>query len=335
VIRRIRELMATPFARPPGRRGLWARFAPEWCAGLIYLTAAVIVVSSGHRLLTVKHYEFSTAAADVLQVSAGVGYTLFGIVILFLPMIAAASTLAAERSRGTMEALVLTPIEGRRICLGRLLCVAGPWLRLFLWVLPIYIVIAGSQAVGEQVERRDKWASVHSPAMEERPAIDVRDHAGWRWAVGAFIPNVFMGPRTAEVGHRRDSHLCWTPSGAILTAVRFLNDLSIFLFVSAGAYLCSLWFRSLAGALVAAWLLAWGALATVLAADIWGIVAIALMYRFDWLEYAKSDRLRDFYYMIAAPSLMFLRFLLALACVRLAAGKFDAWAWREMKERVP
>jgi hypothetical protein len=283
----------------------------------------------------VKHYALSTAAADVLQISAGVGYAIFGAVILLFPLVAAASTLAAERSRGTMEALVLTPLEGRRVCLGRLLCVTGPWLRLFLWMLPIYLVIAGSQAVGAQVERRDQWAIAHSPAVEERPAIDLRDHAGWRWAVGAFIPNVFMGPRIAELGHRRDSRLCWTTNGAVLTAVRFLNDLSIFCFVSAGAYLCSLWFRSLAGALAAAWLLVWGALATVLASDIWGIVAIQLMCRFDWLEYAKGDWLRDAYYLVAAPSLMLLRFALALAFVRFGARKFDSWAWREGQEGAP
>jgi len=310
VIHKIRDLLNTPFARPPGRRGLWARFAPEWCALTIYLVVGCIVVLYGLRRYSLDHDEFWPVMSTALQVSAGVAYGMFAICITVFPLVSAALTFASERSRGTFEAMILTPLDGRRIAAMRWLHVVAPWLRLFVWMLPVYGMIAGS-AIAEEVTR----------------------HCRFRWddVAGCFalalVPKGFMAFLVAIVGVHED--MKWSLGGCALAAGRFFGDLCVFAVLTGGAYLCSVRFSTTVRALLGAFLLVLGGLVTVLTFD--GLGALGLVLFQELRAFSYSQHIPAIYYVLAAPLATLARLALGALMTLLAVLLFNAWAVRETK----
>ena len=128
MISRIRQLMAAPFARPPGRRKFLVRWDPELRAAVLYAVFFLVA-----WLFRDESHPFMIGALPA--------YLLLGLVLFMTPTAQAAGALAAERDSGTAEALVLTPGDHSRLAWGRFLHAAWPWMRLLLWMLPLYIAM--------------------------------------------------------------------------------------------------------------------------------------------------------------------------------------------------
>ncbi len=310
MLRRISELMATPFARPPGRRRRWTGAAPEWCALVIYLAVGGIALFRTKYLVNVEGESFDDALLETLHIAAAVGYSVFAVCITVFPLVGAALTFASERGRGTLEAMVLTPLDGRKIAALRWLHVVAPWLRLFAWMLPLYFLIAGTGVFNEIRDGfRLDWEEVSlSFAL-------------------ALMPKGLLALLIANEGLHRG--LNWSLGAGAIAALRVLGDLAGFLVLTGGAYLCSVRFTTAVRALVAAFLLVFGGLCTVLAADVLGAFALTMLREFDVFHYSRELGL--VYYAIAAPLCLFAKLLLGLAMALLAVLGFNAWALREKR----
>jgi hypothetical protein len=207
MIRRIRALMATPFARPPGRRSVWARFAPEWCAGVVYLTFGAsiqVTLDMGYRL------PFMDAMV--------VAYLAAGLLLLVVPVGQMAAAWAGERDLGTMDSLLLTPAAPGKLVRGRFWSLALPWLRFFVWLLPLY----GMQA---QV------------GMSADPSAHLHDFA-FLSSVYALGSKPLLAAMLWDMAGRSAIHsVAW---GAMLTLVRILKDLLDLALVLSVAYYISI-----------------------------------------------------------------------------------------------
>jgi hypothetical protein len=120
LLRRIRELMDTPLARPPGRRGFLSEFTAGWLALSIY--AAFLI---------------AWLATDQLRLALALVYVLAGLVLFVGPLWSGAMAWARERQGATLEPLLLAPHKSTERVLGRFLHVFGPWVRLLVYLLPL------------------------------------------------------------------------------------------------------------------------------------------------------------------------------------------------------
>jgi hypothetical protein len=139
MIASIGRCMRQPLSAPPGKSGRWLRRTPIICVALIY---AVWLATT---LITyIAFYDFGEIATAGQSVVIGGlwAYGVAGVLLMLLPAAMTASVLAHERDRGTMEALVLTPVDRERLSRGRFWCAAWPWLRVFLWLLPVYLCLS-------------------------------------------------------------------------------------------------------------------------------------------------------------------------------------------------
>jgi len=111
------------------------RWAPELsavCVYLIVLVAAMILAEGrGPRW----------------DQGAVWGYLVGLALLTFVPLALAAVSLVGERQDGTLDALVLAPVDRRKLVWGRFWNCVGPWARLIIWMLPLYLLIFLSRPV--------------------------------------------------------------------------------------------------------------------------------------------------------------------------------------------
>ncbi|GEM_PF-2272087 len=122
------ELIATPFAQASGMRRNLLRFAPETAAAVVWLN------------LPVAWLLLQWSSPQPLAAAAAWCILLGGLVLVTVPAALAAQSFAAERDRDTLDALLLTRVNRRKLVWGRYWGIALPWLRFVLWTLPLWIL---------------------------------------------------------------------------------------------------------------------------------------------------------------------------------------------------
>jgi len=140
----IRAYMSIPLARPPGRRGAWARFAPEICAAAVYGVGLAALVLRAYRRGSLFDLDGSDLMCGVVA-----AYWAAAMLLVVLPLGASLSAWHREHALGTAEALLLTPGWHLLLARGRYWHTAWPWVRLMLWLAPLYLVLAGHPLLRE------------------------------------------------------------------------------------------------------------------------------------------------------------------------------------------
>jgi hypothetical protein len=250
LIRRIRELMRTPLARPPGRRGV-LRFAPEIAAAVTYSAALLVLVLA--EMQGQPHH---------LKLAVATGLTV-GAFLTFAAALAAASrALARERDLGTMEALLLASPDHRALVRGRFWCVTVPWLRLFVYLLPLYLALAGSDLLLDATGGADALVLSVFSAFSSRLN---------------FLYMLFYN----RLDLSWDNVHAW---GLFLTLLRWANHASVFLFTAAAAYWISARARNSAGALLLSCVAVPASLTTLLGIHEW-LVFAAIFDLLNWQDW--------------------------------------------------
>lgn len=313
MIARIRELMSTPFARPPGRRSVWRQLWPAWCVVAVYGILLTLLLASGAMVKALSlGYYLRIHWQPRLFMANAVTYSVAGSILLVLPIIQASLTWASERDRGTSEALIMTHQDHRAVALGRFLWLLAPWCRVLIWLLPLYAILALGGLARQSAEH-----------------VDVANAAA-NAAGLAFAPKGLISLAECVICFDRSSYVessgPW-PFAVPLFLVRVLNDFSILVFVMAAAYYISARARTAGAALATGLLVVPLVLATVLSLDIWwvALTAAASELRKGGDYYAVVSAV----YCATAVLLMVARFFLAWLLVRKVARNFDAYLLRE------
>jgi len=205
-----------------------------------------------------------------------------------------------------MEALVLTPLERRRLVWSRFWALASPWLRFFAYMLPLYFLIAGSS-----------W-------MQDAGALDSADRYTL-WLLGSFAAKplaVWQLLLHASMSLEGYPEYAWSIGSVALTALRMLSDASVFVFVAGCAYYISARARNFRWAITAGYLLIPLALCTVLALDTWWSMSWWLDFHYVPLETTGFEGIHAFF----AVGGLVARFGIGLSAVHLVARKFDYYA---------
>jgi hypothetical protein len=305
-------------ARMPGRRSLWRRRAPEIWAAVIY--AILLVVWLTPELIYRPQSGIGAAPRSAwwlkwgLVSGAYLAYFLAGAVLFFGALASGSLAWARERDRGTLEPLLLTPMNFSAVVSLRFWHGLWPWVRLMLWLLPIYLLISLSgpflEFAHDPGELHEPWGLSCVCVFMSKPLLGL-----FAWG-GPFKP----GP---------DWHLGTTG----LVALRLVNDFSIVLFVCAAAYYLSVRSRSGTRALVAASLIVPLAAPLILAPqDMLGLTAQLLI----WADYltgsnALLQALLVAYGLVGIAAFI-ARVWLALWLVKRAARNFD---WYALGEKPP
>lgn len=233
----LHSLLRTPLSVPLVWQHGLRKWAPEIAAVVVYLIAslaALILVDSSGR-------PWVDGAAWGCLVAAGV--------MTFVPLGGAAGSLASERQMGTLDALILTPVDRRRLVWGRYWNCAVPWARFIAWLLPLYVVLFLSRPTGEPA---GNW--VTSPVSATLCGL------GARPALGYMILE-----HGEQIALRRELQ-------ALCVAVRALRDFVTLLLVCAIGLYCSARARTRAGAMGAALIAVPVLVGGVLSAPEWLIV---------------------------------------------------------------
>jgi hypothetical protein len=127
--------MRTPLALPLTWQKVLRRVAPEIAALVVYLVMALAALI----LVDTSGYPWVDGAAW--------GYLVAAAILTIVPLSMAASSLASERQMGTLDALILAPVDRKRLVWGRYWNCVMPWTRFIAWLLPIYIVLFLSRPI--------------------------------------------------------------------------------------------------------------------------------------------------------------------------------------------
>jgi len=291
MLRRIRELMATPFARPPGRRKFLSRFDPEVRAAIIY--AVVLLIAWAFR-----------SDSGSLAGAVAVGYLLAGLMLLVSPAAQVAGALSGEVDRGTAEALVLTPGDHSRLAWGRFLHAAWPWLRMVLWLLPMHLVM-GYAFMGLRLGSDDAFVGVLA-SLGPKPASVAVTMDGWR-----------------------SGDLLEPEIGLAMALGRFLKDaLDVLTLAAVGYWISALagsgrravWMAGLAGP---------GLILTVFLADMWLVVGVQIVARLAEIGGVDTQEVAGTVYVLAALAMLAFQVLAIWWCVGRVARNFDRYLARE------
>jgi len=300
LIGRIRELMRAPLARPPGRRGWLRRLAPEICALAVYGTLLALLIwweAVWPRIW---------AQGETLGRAVLMAYGLAGVLMILAAIGTGVLALARERARGTLDALLLTTADRRKLVLGRFWCLVAPWLRLFLYLLPLYVIMSCS----------DLFRDAHRDPEKEIVSL---------FCVFSHNFNLlFIALRYNYYSTGGGPH----PWSIFLALLRWLNDFSIFLFAAAAAFHSSARVRSTGRALLLAYLLVPLALGTVLGLHAWWVAAIKI---WGLLPTPREWIATAIYALLAVSSLAF-RIRLTWLLLGRTARNFD---WYALGERPP
>lgn len=310
--------LTTPFALPPGRRSLWARFAPEWCALGITVIAVIVYFLMRRYPAMILELAFDAHLTpgspeltllppqriliDHYLAAASLVYGLAGTLLIFVPVAVVASAWAGERSRGTLEPMLLTSTHHSLTVHGRFRVVALPWLRLALYLLPLYFA-----------------APLLAAAI---PGSGIREYSfgAAPWSVSWLT----------WLGGLRGWHVLNQPAnslhGWLLPALRWANDVSSLFFAAAVAYYFSV--RTANPKRAAAWSYTAAGLGLifVLSPDCWWVLS-SLGVR---LEEGYVDLRLYWLLMMLAVALRAVTSVILLARV---ASNFDAYVLGEPVEK--
>src|SRR5574342_160173 len=127
---------------PPTFSGWWLMFLRElsdlWIGGkALYLILAYSVFLGFQAYSQVKTSESSLIPPkEMVFATLQVVFYIGGLI----GMIIGADSISGERERGTLEALLLTPISRRQIILGKFLAGLSPWPLALLIAIPFFLV---------------------------------------------------------------------------------------------------------------------------------------------------------------------------------------------------
>jgi hypothetical protein len=295
LLRRIRSLLSTPFARPPGRRSLWARFAPEWCALSVWL---LFLARCWYRYD--GDFTDDPITTSMLR-AAPVAYGLAGMILFVLPLQQGAWAWAPERSRAAMPVLLTTSLDHQAVAWGRFWIVTLPWLRFFVCLVPIYILGASHSMLIELIHSQG-WKMGMLCSFAPKPLVV------WWGCLAADIPDpsVTMGFSAKAFG---------------FLALRILRDLSAFFLSMGTAYFFSVLCRTPARAFLAALAAVVLFMFSLGALDIWWVVLL----RYHPIASPSGVVIAA----TIACSLILAQMVLPLLLVGWAARRFDAWALGE------
>jgi hypothetical protein len=304
MIARIRELMAVPFARPPGRRSLWARFAPEWCALLVY---GVLYATSRRHCL--PGYPW----ASMWMPGMVYAYLCAGVLLLTVPVLMMAGAFAGEREGGEADILALTTADRSALAWGRFLHLAFPWLRFILWLLPLYVlhrVLLGYGSSG--------------PSLNECMFYTGGPKVVVAWLL--LIVDEDIMDKWAALKYE------WYWQGLLTIIPRMLNDAIQLLACLSLAYYISVRVKRTRTALIAAGILVPVAAATALAPAEWAGYLLSLS--------SELLGIRGVLESLAGPLLLVLaafafKIWLAFWLVRKVARNFDAYLLGEKPGAAP
>jgi hypothetical protein len=317
VIRRIRELMAVPFARPPGRRSALARFAPEICAGAVWLVFLLVclLADSSSRFPGRFGPADSSPALVLISKASAAAYGLSWLLLIFLPIRAGAAAWAGERDREAMEALVLTPLDHRRLALGRFWHVLTPWLRLVLYLVPLYMLMANGSVLRELLAhlQRDAPEWIVLMAYAPRPYF-----ASTQWATASFS----FWP----AGGGEAPLLLWR---VLLMGLRLLDDLSVFVFAVGAGFYISTRLKTTRRALLVSQLVVLGGMLTVMVPDLWLVAILGMVAGVT----GSDGRTLMLLFGAAATAAMAGRYLAGCLAIRAAVRNFDAYAVGEKPDK--
>lgn len=278
--------MRAPLARPPGRRSWPRRLAPEICAFAVYGTLLALLIR------------------EAMGGASLISFGLAGLLLVLVPVGIGALALARERDHGTLDALLLTTASRRELVLGRFWRLVAPWLRLFLYLLPLYILIGCSGL----------FADAHKGSEKEILSFFCVFSHNFNFLYVSLRWGYF---HTGGAPH---------PWGIFLALLRWLNDFSIFMFAAAAAFHISARARSTGRAVLLAYLLVPLALGTVLGLHAWWVGANI------WNVLDVEIAIMTTRYAVLAVGSLAGRILLTWLLLRRTARNFD---WYALGERPP
>ena len=320
--RRARGMMDLPFARPPGRPSVWARFAPEWCALALLAAGAILWMlvdwfPGPMSKLTVRGgllpEDILFARHSATVVVGALTYGLGGLALVFLPVAFVASAWAGERQRGTLEPMLLTATRHSMAARGRFRAVTFPWLRLALYLLPLYFSAPLAACLTNYLP-----AATSTPDFWVRISIAHFEHSigAAPWSVSwltwlGWLKDWWVQPLDAGSVH-----------GWLLPGLRWVNDVSSFLFAAAVAYYFSARCAAPRTAAIWSYLAAGLALFFALSPDFWWALCTWVSRRM----HGEAD-IRPYWFLTMA--LAVIRAGLAIAIVERVARNFEAYALGE------
>jgi hypothetical protein len=294
LLRRIRDLISSPFARPPGRQSVWVRLAPEWCALAVYLV--LFLYPPDHHATGPWIYPWAYQWWPGMLYA----YLCAGTLLLVVPVLIMAGAFAGERARGTADALALTTADRSALVWGRFLHLATPWLRFVLWLLPLYLlhaVFIGFSFPG----LGDCMAYAAGPKGLSCACLLMIDDDMYRWVSG------------------------WSWHALPAVAPRAINDaIQLFACLSVACYV-GIRAKTTRSALIAAVLIVPVAAATVLAPAEWTFFLVGKL-----MEVLSINIPTSYYVDLGTLGLLFLagfafKLWLARRLLGRAAANFDAW----------
>ena len=248
--------------------------------------------------------------ARVLEGSLIIAYALSALLLVVLPAAAGAMALAGEHDRHTMDALLLTPMDHAALVRGRFWQVFEPWARFYIYLMPLYLMLAGS-ALFSVGAAKQSWG---------RPDSEV-------CALGSspLLSYVLIWYR---LNHNYTKFLMdWHWWGVLLALLRFAADLSLPLVSCSGAFFISARASTAGRALLVTYLVI-------------PVAAFLVLFPNDWLAWLAVMDVTDMsndtslwlYGLLGLGAVIF-RFWLAFWLVRRAARNFDCSALGERPEK--
>jgi len=297
----IRKALKTPLARPPGRRGLLRRFAPEWCALAVYAAFFLQLLTGalhGPRVI-------DSALLDCIRVAAAAGYGLAGVCIVLGSAVTGALAWAGERERGAMDSLLLTSTDHRMLARGRFLHALAPWLRFLAWLIPLYVCmgISGFFALLLDLQDYYRLAPLAGACQTWLVSVRLNVHEGLHDFISPPMWHVLLG------------------------LLRLVNDLTVAVFACAAGFHIATRVRSAGRALLLSCLLIPFVLFTVFSAHDW----VEILTYFCGSAYHPWSVAK--WYSLLGATMFAVRCCLAWVLVRSAARNFDAYVLGEASER--
>ncbi len=298
--------MRRPLALPPGKSAKWLRRTPMVCAGVIYGTW---FVTSLVVFILMHANDENQAAWKSLASGAIAAYLMFGLILLLLPAAVTATVLASERDRGTMEAMVLTPSWHDEIARGRFWHAAAPWLRLFLWMLPMYLMLG-----------------VCCSGMYEQ--MSGKDTLGMSVAL-MFVPKFYV----AAISGFGLTQSPGVPCGSLLViGLRMLRDvIDLMVALSVAYYFSARMWRGVHAVLLSMVTVPALMLSIFMAPEWFTALIMAIFAATSWLRNAVQIEVIITLYAIAGVLICVLQVWMCSALIRRVAKRFDAYALGQVR----
>ncbi len=142
--------LATERPAPPHRRAAWTVIAKQELADLWLGSKGLSVLFGFTIVLALLAYLASAdAGINLLDARESVGVVLQTAIALgtLAALVVSADAISGERERGTLEALLVTPVGRRQIVGGKLLAATSMWIAALVVALPFVAVLADGPGV--------------------------------------------------------------------------------------------------------------------------------------------------------------------------------------------